>query len=303
MKNRIVVGTDFSEEASIATRHAMAIAQRRESEIVLVHALAISDSNIPRYGVPYPFVVPSAYLNVVEEMRQVARKRLEETGETLSGQGVELSHAIVDDVAERGIIECINELEARLVVVGSHGRTGVGRFLLGSVAEQVVRHAPCDVLVARGDPPRGGYKRILVPTDFSPMGDLALERAVGVVEPGGEVEVLHCWHLPGGYSPEWGDSLMGLRDNIEASATSIYRKRIANFTSTDVRFKFKGFEGPVRLGIMHRAEAKDFDLIVMGSHGRTGVKRVFLGSIAEATVRHAAQSVYVARSAEVSATT
>lgn len=292
MINRIVVGTDFSEQAATAASHAMAIARRSEAEVVLVHVLSMGNMSL---GMPYPVVVPEAYQVSMTNLKTAAKARLEDARKALLGQGVELSHEIVEDLAQRGLVESVKELRAKLVVVGSHGRTGVSRFLLGSIAEQVTRHAPCDVLVARGNAPDGGYKRVIVPTDFSPMGDLALERAVGLAEPGGQIEVLHCWQLPGGFSMEWGESTVMLREGTEESARHCFEQRIERFANSGFEFSFKSVESPTRLGILDRVEEADFDLIVMGSHGRTGLKRVLLGSIAETTIRHSKQSVYIAR--------
>jgi K+-sensing histidine kinase KdpD len=129
---------------------------------------------------PYPVTTPAIYVEQVEEIVKEARAKLDEMRERLIGQGVEVSHVFVNDMADRGIVAVAKETNADLIVVGSHGRTGISRFLIGSIAERVVRHAHCDVLVARGDAPSGGFKNVLLPVDFSEVSDRAMARAAAV---------------------------------------------------------------------------------------------------------------------------
>ena len=95
--------------------------------------------------------------------------------------------------------------QADLIVMGTHGRKRVARFFLGSVAQWIASHVECDVLAARGKAKEGGYKRILVPTDFSECSIQALERAFELVAPGGAIDIVHYWKIPVGSSRYWGE--------------------------------------------------------------------------------------------------
>ncbi len=290
--SKIIVGTDFSEQAERAVEHAMAVARHTGAELVLMHALSMPE---PDYVMPYPITTPAIYVEQVDTIVKEARAKLDEMRERLIGQGVEVSHVFVNEMADRGIVSVAKETNADLIVVGSHGRTGISRFLIGSIAEKVVRRAHCDVLVARGDAPTGGYKHILLPVDFSEVSDRAMARASILAEPEGKVDMLHCWQLPGGSITYWGSVGPGLGESIVKGATAFGRKAIAKVSESKAEFSLAVEEGDARNNIEKRTSSGEYDLVVMGSHGRKGINRVMLGSVAESTLRHLKTSVYVTR--------
>jgi nucleotide-binding universal stress UspA family protein len=183
--------------------------------------------------------------------------------------------------------------------MGTHGNTGVSRFLLGSVASTTIRHAPCDVLVVRGQPVRGAFHKPLVATDFSPAATKALARATHVITAGTPVEVVHAWQLPAG---SWGATLLGqarfpwstVRDAVLASARSQADKLVA---PPGHALHVELVQGPPAAVITGTAERGAHDLIVVGAHGNRGFRRLLLGSVAESTVRHAPCSVLVVHGA------
>ena len=292
--SKIIVTTDFSEQAEVALQHAMSLARHSGSEVILMHALSMPYAG---FSMPYPVAIPGLYQDQVKEIQVDARNRLEEQRERFLGQGVEMSHVFLDEVADRGVVSAAADSKANLIVVGSHGRTGLTRFLLGSVAERIVRRAECDVLVARGTAPAGGYKRILVPTDFSEMGDRAVACATELVAPDGIIDVLHCWQLPGRPVTYWGAVGPGLRESIQLGAIDFGKKCTDKFTGISAEMTFTSEEADPRHSIEKREKSGDYDLIVMGSHGRKGLNRFLLGSVTESTLRHVGVSVYVVRTA------
>lgn len=290
--SKIVVGTDFSRQAKLAIDHGMAMARHAGADVVLMHALSMPE---PDYAMPYPVTTPAVYVEQVEQIVKDARSNLENLRERLLGQGVELSHVFANEMADRGLVAVAKDTNADLIIVGSHGRTGIARFLIGSVAEKVARHAHCDVMVARDAAPAGGYQRILVPVDFSEMSDQAVARAAELVEPGGRVDLLHCWQLPGGSITYWGSVGPGLGESIRRGAAEFGRKCIDKVGTDKAEFSLAIEEGDARHTIEKRAESGDYDLVVMGSHGRKGVNRVLLGSVSESVVRHLKGAVYIVR--------
>jgi nucleotide-binding universal stress UspA family protein len=292
---KVVVGTDFSDQANLAVDHAMAVARHSGAEIVFAHSMAVPAAAMIA---PYPVAMPEAdYAAGLKSMLEGGRTQLEELRERHKGQGVELSQVFVDDMPESGINKVADEQKADLIVVGSHGRTGASRFLLGSIAEQVVRHAKIDVLVARGDVPQGGYKKILVPTDFSDSATAALERAYEMVEPGGEIVLLHCWTLPGAGLTYWGPVGPELRKEIITATESYAAKFVPKHEKDTAKLSFRHLEREAKRGIQDVLEEGGFDLVVTGSHQRKGLNRWLLGSVAEATVRHSPCSVLVRKTA------
>lgn len=297
--SKIIVGTDFSEQAECALKQSMVLARHSGADLVLVHALSLPE---PNYSTPYPIATPVAYAEQIEEITIEARKKLEGLRESYLGQGVEISHVFIRDMPGRGIVEYASEVKADLIVMGSHGRTGLSRFLIGSVAEKVATTATCDVMIARGEVPSGGYKKILVPVDYSNSGDLAIARATELVEVDGSIELFHCWQLPGGAGIYWGVISPALRDSLREGGQAYGEQRMERFASERSHFNLVLKEGDARHSIRKRVESGDYDLVVMGTHGRKGLNRLLLGSVSQNVLRHSTKPVYLVRAAEDSGT-
>jgi nucleotide-binding universal stress UspA family protein len=289
----IVVGVDFSPHSDRALDHAMAVARHRGAALTLAHVGMVPDADEaqlvadPSSG-PYRAILG---LRLAEDRRRLAALRGQ-----LSGQGVELSQVVVEDMPDTGLAAVAQELGAEVLVVGTHGRSGAARLLVGSVAERTVRIAPCSVLVARGAASPGGYQRIVVGTDFSRGVGVALERALQVAAPGAAVRVVHAWSLTTLQDSDPAElvALAGRVDALRAEASSRYGQELVEARRhADVRLSFDPIEGGAVDVLVDAGRAAD--LVVVGSHGRRGLRRLFAGSVAENVARHAACSVLVAR--------
>jgi nucleotide-binding universal stress UspA family protein len=295
---KIVVGCDFSPEAERAVQQGVEIARHVGAEVVLVHAGALHDTvqDVPQA------VSRSVreYEVMLKEHLDEVRAQLEALRQRVSGQGVEVSHMVIDGFADTGLCEAARELGADLVVTGTHGRTGVSRFLLGSVAERVVRLCSMPVLVARGEAPRGGYRRILVPTDFSDAAEAALDMALQVAGRDAHIELLHCWNLPpgaGGYLAELSGTrgvYETVRDAVTEGADAAAERLLGARRGRGSTVAFTRIQAPAARGIQQFMDERGpWDLVIVGSHGRRGLSRFLLGSVAEVTVRHAPCSTLV----------
>jgi nucleotide-binding universal stress UspA family protein len=275
---RIVVGIDFSDESEVALRHALAIARRVGAEVEMAHVTPAFEGED----------VSLNFADMYREHRERVRARLEELRERYDGQGVELSQSLADGRA-KGIGKVARDLGADLLAVGSHGRSGLARFFLGSVAEAAVRRGRVDTLVARAAERDGQYDRILVPTDFSPAAERALELAMRVAPKGAEIDLFHCWHVPEPVSAyTFGTILDDFRAEIESRVRHQATELIDRHRQAGVTLRYSLTEGAPRSEIVERA--KRFDLVAIGFRGRLG--RV-LGSVAAAVIRHAPCSVLV----------
>lgn len=183
-----------------------------------------------------------------------------------------------------------------LIVMGTHGRSGLARVLLGSVTEQVIRHAPCSVLAMREPGGVQPFRKVLCPIDFSDDSSHALERAAEITAPGGAgITLLHVLEPASTFSnlPMAENSLRAM-DRLAtqelARLASNLEKKISGPVNTQIRIGRPGVE---TLAVLDADPT--FDLVVMGSHGKTGIKRVLLGSVAEKVLRHAACPVLVVR--------
>lgn len=141
----IVVPTDFSEDAEKALATAVELAKQLDGRVVLVHAPPTAVA--PAYpGFAAGAIIPDSYYN---EMRAEARGHVERVAKEAAGGGVDVSGRILSGPPSDAIVALADELGADLIVMGTRGLTGLKHVLLGSVAERVVRTAPCPVLTVK----------------------------------------------------------------------------------------------------------------------------------------------------------
>jgi len=142
---RIVCPTDFSESAERAAQEAVQLAKALGAELVLAHVA--TDAMLWREGVYTPDLRA-----VVEGQRKWAADALAARALAVGAEGVTARAVVKDGVAWKEIVRLAAEEHADMIVMGTQGRTGLERLLLGSVAERVLRHAPCPVLTVRPEP-------------------------------------------------------------------------------------------------------------------------------------------------------
>jgi nucleotide-binding universal stress UspA family protein len=285
--SKIVVGIDFSEESEIAARYAVKIARYTGASVILVHAGLVLDK---QHDAAHS-AAAREWEQMVEGHLAADRGKLEELRERLAAQHQDVSHMVIDGFADTGLCEAAKELGADLVITGSHGRTGLKRLFMGSVAERVVRLCETSVMVARpGAEGSGPFRRILVPTDFSIHADRALQLAMVLCAPDGQIDVFHAWDTPPELALEWtGPVLHELASQAREAGESL----LAKYHREGLTLGFETVRARAVDGVLERLQGGDYDLVVMGSHGRRGLRRLLLGSVAELTVRHAPCSVLV----------
>jgi nucleotide-binding universal stress UspA family protein len=194
------------------------------------------------------------------------------------------------------LVEKAEAVRADLLIVGSRGATGLRRLLLGSVAERVVRYAHSPVLVAR-DSPKSGH--VLVGTDFSDPALPAVAAAVAEARRrSANLTIVHNVGIIGTLIP----SMEGMHVVPTLSLDyrqALYQSAGERLTEAMARFGGKGepvvTEGDAAVGIARLAETLPAQLVVVGTSGTTGLRRMLLGSVAEAVVRIAPCSVLVVR--------
>ncbi len=278
---RIVVGVDFSLESLQAVDHALEVARRTSAAVTLVHVGAVPDRP-----------PDDQWAEVLRGRVGQARDRLDELHQRLHGMGVDVEHVVVNGWPDTALTDTAHELDARFVVVGTHGRTGLRRVALGSVAEKTARLAGCSVLITRGDAIPGGYRRIVVGTDYSPSDTRALAAALELAAPVATIEVVHVWHPPYVEFDLDGRMIAVLRDAAVQQAEQHRKEILATPHPPGVTIRFE-LEDGVPFAVLDGRDGTD--LVVVSSHGRRGLRRLLLGSVAESTIRHARCSVLVAR--------
>jgi nucleotide-binding universal stress UspA family protein len=139
---KILAATDFSNPATPAVEAGAAEARHRKADLTIIHAMDLTPVMSPFYGEFYG--APPTDLS--DQMRKIWQQRLDECVHQFKAKGGGL---LRDGPAAPAILSAASELPAQLLVVGTQGRTGLSRIALGSVAEAVVRAAPCSVLTVR----------------------------------------------------------------------------------------------------------------------------------------------------------
>ena len=174
----ILFATDFSAVSTTALEHALSIARRYDSRIYLAHVIRPD---------AYQLVPPEAVANVSEQARRYAEQQMAQL--LVSGRLRDIPHQVLLKHGELWpvLAAAIQEHAVNLVVVGTHGRTGVRKLLLGSVAEEIFRMASCPVLtvgpkVAGEVPAEAALKRILYATDFTPHAERASAYAFSLAQ-------------------------------------------------------------------------------------------------------------------------
>ncbi len=286
MFGRILVPIDFSAPSDAALDYARLLARTWDSELHLLHVTG--ERLTPPHAAADVHMEPNA-------LRQI-RGRF--TGEDRPRR---LKVRVVERARPAdAILSYARSAPADLIVMGTHGRSGLAHLVMGSVAETVVRNAPCPVLTVH-EAPRGTarFARILVPTDFSGPSDAALDCArVLQLRFGASIHLLHVLEDEEAAGPFGAEVFVTEPPEARAARLRDARERLSHRLSAADResgqVTSEVLLGPPASTIVDYAADNVYDLIVMGTHGRTGLARLMMGSVAERVVRGAACPVITA---------
>lgn len=275
----LLVCSDDSPASHGAIRASLALAAACGSPVVLLHALEFYP--LLEYAQPDALGLPPALgQELLELRRQSAREHLEVWQKEADGQGVKLELRIAAGVqAYSLILETAAELHPDLIIMGRRGRSGLERLLVGSVTARVIGHSPYKVLVVPREASLA-FRRLLVATDGSPAGAAAGEVALEIARRTGA----RLTAVTAAYG-----------DLDPSRAQAIARELAATAGTHGVAPEILTPDGRPENAIIEAATAKQADLIIMGSHGRTGLKRLILGSVAERVIGQASCPVLVVK--------
>jgi len=269
----ILVATDFSSASAKALRHALSIARHYDAKLYVMHVVSSLGLNMAG-----PEAVAAATTLALRDAMLAERKLVE------SGELRDLRHQVIvrsGDVWSELQAE-IKQQSIDLVVVGTHGRTGLKRLVLGSVAEQIFRSACCRVLTvgpgsaAEAHLEADGLPRsLLFATDFSDASLKALPHAISLAnQRGSNLVLLHMLPLvPGIVGSRWytaGD-VVEMRDAAECDARKRLQRLVADVPLA-VEPQFIVDFGEPAEGILRAASKPDFEVIVLGLKRRTHVE-------------------------------
>jgi nucleotide-binding universal stress UspA family protein len=291
----ILVPTDFSKMSLQVIEPAKWLAGRFAASIHLVH---VHESDYPA-----GFVAPAPPFSVTPYEQEAKERVAGELNALAHKYGVPAArcHVLSGAPAFNEICGLAGEIRADLIVMPTHGRTGLEHMFLGSTAERIVRHSPCPVFVMRQrgknlSEKKAGYKKILVPVDFSDCSREGLRYAIAFAGRfGAKLIVLHVIRLPYAYISDlygiYQPSL--LAGEARKGAARRMQKLLQTMEFGDVKLQTAITTGTPTQEICSFSAKKDVNLIITSTHGLSGLKHVSTGSIAEQVVRHASCPVLV----------
>lgn len=276
MYDRILLPTDGSQHANAAARHGRWLADEFDAT---VHILSVVDTG--------------AYSDQLADIDAAVRDRRTAL-ETQANEAVTAVETIVDEnpdiphesVIEPGvpyetILEHVSENDIDLTVMGSQGLGRLDRLLLGSVTERVVRLSDVPVMTippTRIDHEAIQCESILLPTDGSTAADAAVDHAIAIAHRvGATVHVLSVIRSGRGLPSPSDPERAGVEDVVDSMATQVSQRGI------DVKTHVQA--GSPQDSIRRFVSDSNIDLVTMGTHGRSGVKRYVLGSVTEKVLR------------------
>lgn len=290
MYDRILFPTDGSGGADQALEHVLDIASAHGTTVHLLNVADTTRDSLTRVQGEIIDVLEREGEDLLDDVAERARKR-----------GVETVSTVLQGEPYRTIVEYADEYDIDLIVMPTHGRSGLQRLLLGSTTERVVRRAEVPVLTIRpdaADAVRYPYRGVAVPTDGSEGASEAL--SVGADVATDAEAALYVLSVI-----TYQSLGIDVRSDIQSAMLEESAEEIVEeATAAAERAGVETVDGAVEYGssvheaILEFLEQRDIDLVVVGTHGRTGFDRFLLGSVAEALLRTSPVPVLTVRPSE-----
>jgi nucleotide-binding universal stress UspA family protein len=275
---KILVCTDGSPDSEGAITAALQLAKATGSQVVLLEVIFYMAGY--ELQAPDTLAPPVVNLELMQVQETAAKERLETWKAEAAKEGVSLSPLVrAGSSAYEGILEEVGETQPDLIIMGRHGYTGLTRLLMGSVTARVIGHSLCNVLVA----PRGvglDFSRLLVASDGSPFSEAAWDEALALAQAMGSALIAVA---------------VATSDRDIPTATAAVRNMEAAAAAQGIILDTMIPMGRPEEGIVKAADFKKASLIIVGSHGRTGLKRLLMGSVAERVIGLASCPVLVVK--------
>ena len=273
---KILCGIDFSEQSARALRLASDLARRFGDELALVHAEE-----------PFPLFATGAApvaADLLSNARAQEHERLVQWAAGPLDAGIAVEHRVISGFADETLVAVAHDIGARVIVVGSHGRRGVRRWILGSVAERVLRTADRPVVVVRGAGDRlsawaDGSRalRVIAGVDVTAATDPAVEwlRSARRTAPCDLTFVHIVWPNP--YRP---------RTDAQKLVETALERRLGTFPGQGtLELRVLPEAGSIAASLAKAAADGDFDLVVIGRHPHDPLDRALGGATGEALIR------------------
>ncbi|MEE4310472.1 MAG: universal stress protein [candidate division KSB1 bacterium] len=279
---KILCPLDFSKCSDNALKNALVIAEKYDAELHLFHAILMfedeayqNDDRVPDFKQSYDILseISDAKLSalVKEKSGNIRMKSVSRRGFSASEE----------------ILEYAREEDIDLIVVGTHGKSTIRHFLLGSVAEKILRLAQCPVMTVREDTETlGTHNHILIPIDFSEYSNKALAYGLEVASMYGlRVTLMHVIERVN-HPSFYGASILEITSRLKKQSLEVMSEIRAKAGFEDVETDYVVKEGKPAHQIVEYAMANTFDLLVIATHGLTGIEHFLMGSTTEKVIQN-----------------
>ncbi len=296
MKRKILIPLDGSPFAERVLAFVRGLAKPSTTDLIFVH---VAQPN-PYYTV----VTPDAIHTVdITDWQERANQYMNRITEEVRAEGYTVSAMITEGDVASAICDMAETQEADLIAMTTHGRSGIEKWVLGSVADRVVRSAQQPVFLVRPQEdqhPPMPIRRILVPLDGSRTAEQALPQAIELAnENNSEIWLLQSVEFP----EYWGEEYAGMHampstvsiEEQEEAARAYLHQIADSLTSGQIPAQIVVTTGHAASAISDVVADNEIDLIVMSTHGRSGLSRWVFGSVAEKVVRLAECPIFLVR--------
>jgi len=278
---RMLVAVDGSESSNNALKQVLAFAKQAGGDVIAV--------TVPTF---YGSEAELGLVGTIEEIfTGPAEAILAEARQTAREMGVDIQTVIENGVVHEAIISIAAANSADMIVMGRRGLTAFARALMGSVTARVIGYSPIDVLVIPSDSTLK-WGRILVAVDGSMYSDAAVERAIAMSDSyGGKISILTVVDM----NPELYAIAPDVADQVEMGAVSIVESAKELADKAGIEAETMVVQGAPHEKILSAAQESGADIICMGSHGRTGLRRLLMGSVTERVIGESKLPVLVVK--------
>jgi hypothetical protein len=265
---KLLIATDGSEYSKSALREAINLAKICSSKLIAV--------SVVKTNPEFEDLVPQ----VIDKIEKEASEHLDSIKKMASKESIDCEIMLhLSEEPYQDIIDEAAKNQVNMIIVGTHGRTGIKRLMMGSVTAKVIGHATCNVLVVPVTA-KVECKNILIATDGSRYSDAVAIEAIGI-------------------SKRCGSSLIVISvatsDEEIKSAEDNVKKVVELAEKEGIKTDGLAVKGIPYEAIVDASKRKGADLIVVGSHGRTGLERLLMGSVTERVIGHSESAVLVVK--------
>jgi len=282
---KILACLDGSENSFWAYREAIKLSKDLGAEPLVINVMPVGEALSSALSI---------FLGMKDLFKKGAEKILKEAENIAEEEGIKVKPILEEGEPHERIVDTAYAEGVDLIVLGKTGKSRLAKEILGSTAMRTLGASPVDCLVIPNEVSLK-MKKILLPVDGSPYSEKAEERALYLAKTfQSEVLALYVVEIPLELYEAPGD-LMKLIETLTSEGEEIVRRVKARFKEEGISCEAVVAQGGVAERILESADKVEAGLIVMGSHGKTGLKRLLLGSVTERVINFGRKPVLVVK--------